>query len=69
MGDFAEAHIDDLSELLELPHGAPGHDTIRRVFDLLDSEAFHDSFMSFTEHLAEHNKEFIAIDGTRGCCF
>jgi len=48
MGDFAEAHLEELSKVIELPNGAPSHDTIRRIFDLLDLEAFHRCFMDFT---------------------
>ena len=67
MGDFAEAHLEELSKIIELPNGAPSHDTIRRIFDLLDPESFHNCFMEFSRHLAAHNSNLIAIDGKRVC--
>ena len=67
LGDFAESHYESLCKLLELPNGPPSHDTLRRIFDLLDIDAFHDSFTLFTEYLSEQVSELIAIDGKRVC--
>jgi predicted transposase YbfD/YdcC len=36
IADFAAANADSLSELVELPHGAPSHDSFSRLFRLLD---------------------------------
>jgi predicted transposase YbfD/YdcC len=36
IADFAEGHEEHLREWLDLPHGAPSHDTFSRVFRLLD---------------------------------
>mgnify|MGYP001115119699 CR=1 FL=1 len=38
---------DFLRDFLELPHGIPSHDTIRRVFMYTDSEAFNKGFMTW----------------------
>jgi len=67
IGDFAEAHLEELSRVLDLPNGAPSHDTIRRVFDLLDPVAFHQCFMDFTRAIAQQQSQFIAIDGKEVC--
>lgn len=34
--EFAEAHFEVLSEIVELPHGPPSHDTFSRVLRVLD---------------------------------
>jgi predicted transposase YbfD/YdcC len=34
--DFAEANEADLAEIIDLPHGAPSHDSFSRLFRLLD---------------------------------
>jgi predicted transposase YbfD/YdcC len=36
IADFAEANAEVLSELVDLPHGAPSHDSFSRLFRLLD---------------------------------
>lgn len=36
MEEFAESRLEDLREVVDLPHGAPSHDTFNRVFRLLD---------------------------------
>jgi len=36
IADFAEANADALAELVDLPHGAPSHDSFSRLFRLLD---------------------------------
>ncbi|MFM0213994.1 transposase family protein, partial [Paraburkholderia sediminicola] len=36
MEEWGIAHEARLQQYLELPHGIPGHDTIRRVFEVLD---------------------------------
>jgi len=49
---------------LELPNGIPSHDTFRRVFMLLDPEAFEQCFMSWVAQLSEASGgRLIAIDG------
>jgi hypothetical protein len=41
---YGHAKHDWLKSLLALPNGIPSHDTFRRVFCLLDPEAFQQSF-------------------------
>ena len=36
MSEFAEDRLEELREIVDLPHGAPSHDTFSRVFRLLD---------------------------------
>src|SRR5437868_9677748 len=53
-----------LRTFLELPNGIPSHDTFRRVFMLIDPNAFEASFTAWTGSLAAgFEREVIAIDG------
>ena len=62
--EFANFKIDWFKRFLELPNGIPSHDTIRRVFLLIDPIAFQECFYHWADCL--RNKitgETIAIDG------
>lgn len=49
---------------LELPNGIPSHDTFRRVFLLLDPDAFEACFMQWVDGLVEASGgRLIALDG------
>lgn len=62
--DFGRAKEDWLGKVLDLPNGIPSHDTIGRVFSLLDPEAFAASFMAWVGSGAERGEgEVVAIDG------
>jgi hypothetical protein len=53
-----------LSEFLELEGGIPSHDTFRRVFGLIDADAFEACFTAWAQSQAEEpNGELVAIDG------
>src|SRR5215210_8138158 len=53
-----------LETFLELPNGIPSHDTFRRVFMLLDPDAFEACFATWAQSLAvEVEREVIAVDG------
>ena len=53
-----------LETFLELPNGIPSHDTFRRVFMLLDPEAFEACFATWAQSLAVGvEREVIAVDG------
>ena len=65
IADFAEAQIDFLRERLPYTHGAPSHDTISRLFQMLDSTAFEIWFVSFMKQFAaaSGDPETYAVDG------
>ena len=46
---YGEAKQEWLKGVLELPHGIPSHDTLRRVFTAVDSEEFESCFMRWTQ--------------------
>jgi predicted transposase YbfD/YdcC len=53
-----------LRTFLELPNGIPSHDTLARVFALLDPAAFRQGFLTWTAALFEASDgRFVAIDG------
>jgi predicted transposase YbfD/YdcC len=66
---FAEDKEEWLREFLELPNGIPSHDTLGRVFALLDSSKFEKCFSEWAHSLPllmnnpSLKREIIAIDG------
>lgn len=64
IASFGEAKKDWLRQFLELENGIPSHDTIGRLFGLLDPEAFETCFSQWVEAACEHiDGEVVAIDG------
>ena len=62
--DFGRAKEEWLRKVLDLPNGIPSHDTVGRVFSLLDPEAFAACFMAWVGTVAELVEgEVVAIDG------
>src|SRR5215212_6977452 len=61
---YGRSKLDWLRTFLELPNGIPSHDTFRRVFMLIDPEAFEAGFTAWTGSLmAGFEREVVAIDG------
>ena len=53
-----------LQSFLTLAHGIPSHDTFRRVFMLIDPDAFEACFSAWAQSFAEvFHREVVAIDG------
>jgi DDE_Tnp_1-associated/Transposase DDE domain len=70
IADFAAAHLEELAQIVELPHGAPSHDSFSRLFRLLDPEEMEQVFARFANALREGlglpaSKGVVAIDGKR----
>lgn len=66
--EFGIAKKDWLSTFLELPGGIPSHDTIGRVFSLLDPEQLADSLNAWALAIAQamrsgNGPQFLCIDG------
>jgi predicted transposase YbfD/YdcC len=62
--DFGQAKESWLRQYLALPNGIPSHDTLGRVFGLLDPDQFEACFSSWTRAaFGEVGDEVIAIDG------
>ncbi len=63
--DGYEAQAEWFADLLDFPHGLPGHDTFRRVFSQGDPEEFTQGFIAWTNALhAATAGDIGAIDGT-----
>jgi predicted transposase YbfD/YdcC len=60
---WAKAQREWLTTILELPHGIPSHDTISRVFALLDPSQMVQAFTQWTSELAAQVKGVVALDG------
>jgi DDE family transposase len=70
IADFAAANEDDLAQIVDLPHGAPSHDSFSRLFRLLDPDEMAKIFARFVKALREGlglppAKGVVAIDGKR----
>lgn|SRR3989338_40289 len=70
LSNFAGSKEEWLGEFLELPHGIPSHDTLARVFAILDSKKFEECFVEWAKSLSSITtplKEIISIDGKTSC--
>ncbi len=70
IADFAAAHLEELAQIVDLPHGAPSHDSFSRLFRLLDPEEMEQVFARFANALRAGlglpaSKGVVAIDGKR----
>lgn len=61
--EFGKSKQEFFASILGLPHGIPSHDTIRRVFTLLDPSSFENCFKSWTNSLRKKKKGVVAFDG------
>lgn len=65
---FGKGQLVWLRKFFPFKNGIPSHDTLGRVFQRLDSEAFSECFSQWVNELSEHTKgELIAVDGKRLC--
>src|SRR5690554_630725 len=62
---FGKTKIDFLKQFLKLRNGIPSHDTINRVFSILDPKLFEEVFIKWVNFLRDKNIdiELIAIGG------
>ncbi len=68
IADFAAANKGELSQIVDLPHGAPSHDSFSRLFRLLDPEEMTAAFARFHTALRAElglpaAKGVVAVDG------
>jgi predicted transposase YbfD/YdcC len=62
---FGKTNYAFLKQILRLPHGIPSHDTINRVFSILNPSQFERLFIQWTNNLRDNEvlEQVIAIDG------
>jgi hypothetical protein len=68
IADFAAANEAELSQIVDLPHGTPSHDSFSRLFRLLDLAEMTDAFARFQAALRAElglppAKGVVAVDG------
>jgi len=61
--DWAHSKKEWLGTFFELPSGIPSHDTINRMFQMLDPEQFHQAFFQWINSIVGKIQGVIAIDG------
>lgn len=62
IADWAVSRKEWPGSFLELPGGIPPHDTLNRVFQMIDPQKFHDAFLRWTYTISEKVKGVVAID-------
>lgn len=60
---FGKLRQKELSSLIDFSNGVPSHDTIERVYSLINPAAFHACFIAWTQALRHCKNDLIAIDG------
>jgi len=61
---YGRSKLGWLRTFLDLPNGIPSHDTFRRVFMLIDPDAFERGFAAWVGSLVDgFEREVVAIDG------
>jgi len=61
---YGRSKLSWLQSFLSLANGIPSHDTFRRVFMLIDPDAFETCFSAWAQSFAEaFDREVVAIDG------
>jgi predicted transposase YbfD/YdcC len=62
--EYGKAQAEWFADLLDLPHGIPGHDTFRRVVSRLDAEELPQCFIAWTQALSEvSGGDIVSSDG------
>ena len=63
IADWAVSKKEWLETFLELPCGIPSHDTINRVFQMIEPKKFHEAFFRWVDAVSGKVKGVVAIDG------
>lgn len=62
--EFGKSKKEFLKGYLKIPNGIPSHDTIERLFKRIDSKAFEQCFMEWSDTLrTKMQGEFLNVDG------
>ena len=63
LADFLKVHEDYFTKLLNLKNGTPSHDTLSKVFSMIDSKKFLEIFIDWIKQIIESNGIHLSIDG------
>ena len=61
--EFGQSKINFFSKFLNLKHGIPSHDTIGRVFSIINPESFRLGFINWVNDLRKISEDIVNIDG------
>ena len=63
LADFLKVHEEYFTKLLNLEHGTPSHDTLSKVFSIIDSKKFLELFIEWINQIIIDNGLHVSIDG------
>ena len=63
LADFLKVHEEYFTKLLNLEHGTPSHDTLSKVFSIIDSKKFLELFIEWINQIITGNGLHVSIDG------
>lgn len=63
LADFLKVHEEYFINLLNLENGTPSHDTLSKVFSMVNSKKFMQLFINWIKEIIEDNGLHISIDG------
>ena len=63
LADFLKVHEEYFTKLLNLEHGTPSHDTLSKVFSIIDSKIFLKLFIEWINQIITDNGLHVSIDG------
>lgn len=63
LADFLKVHEEYFTNLLNLEHGTPSHDTLSKVFSIIDSKKFLELFIEWINQIIKGNGLHVSIDG------
>lgn len=63
IAQWGQAKAAWLAEVLDLTQGVPSHDTVGRVFAVLDPESLQQAFVAWMQALADLSQDIVALDG------
>ena len=63
LADFLKVHEEYFTKLLNLEHGTPSHDTLSKVFSIIDSKKFLELFIEWINQIIKGNGLHVSIDG------
>lgn len=63
LADFLKVHETYFTDLLDLKHGTPSHDTLSNVFAIIDYKKFLEIFIEWIKEIVKNNGIHLSIDG------
>lgn len=63
LADFLKVHEEYFKKILNLENGTPSHDTLSKVFAVIDSKEFLNIFINWIKDIVKNNGLHVSIDG------